>query len=260
MARTLKQTLRAALQRLGRIATADLAERLDGLDGRVSPMPISRAVIAAHYLRGSGIEIGALHNPLRVPPGVRVRYVDAAPIEELTRRFPDLRGIRAPDIVDDGEHLRTIADGSCDFVIANHFFEHTEDPFATLRNFVRVLRPGGHVFMAIPDKRWTFDRDREVTTLDHLLRDHREGPEVSRRAHYQDWLTKIDGIRDDTLAERTEAFVRDRVNIHFHVWTIREMSELFIAARDIVGLPLEVKLCFADPAGLEVVWVLEVEG
>ena len=31
---------------------------------------------AAVYLKGSGIEIGALNLPLRVPPSARVRYVD----------------------------------------------------------------------------------------------------------------------------------------------------------------------------------------
>ena len=33
-----------------------------------------------------------------------------------------------------------------------------------------------------------------------------------------------------------------------------------MAARQVVGLPLEVKLAFADPPMLEVVWVLEVVG
>ena len=255
----LRTSLRDAVIRLGRVANHDLAARIDRL---AQPAPaqggIDRTTIAAQFLRGQGLEIGALHRPLALPAGAIAHYLDAAPVEVLRARFPEVADIRAPDVVDDGEHLSTVPDARYDFIVANHFLEHTENPFATLGNFVRVLRPGGHIFMAVPDKRWTFDHARPRTTLDHLLRDYREGPEVSRRAHYDEWLRIIDGLQGEQLAERTEAFVRDRVNIHFHVWTIADMSEMFHAAKRAVGLPLEVKLAYADPPMLEVVWVLEV--
>ena len=35
------------------------------------------------WLHGEGIEIGALHNPLEVPAGARVTYVDHLPVERL---------------------------------------------------------------------------------------------------------------------------------------------------------------------------------
>jgi SAM-dependent methyltransferase len=255
----LRLWFRDTLIRVGRVANNDLATRVDQLAvTQAASAGISRASIAAHYLRGLGLEIGALHRSLPLPPGVSAHYVDAAPIEQLRKRFPGIANIRPPDIVDNGEQLGTVADATYDFIIANHFLEHTENPFATLGNFVRVLRPGGRIYMAVPDKRWTFDRDRPITTLDHLLTDYREGPQVSRRAHYDEWLRIIDHHTGDELARRTEAFIRDGVNIHFHVWTIAEMSEMFMAARKIVGLPLEVKLAFADPPMQEVVWVLEV--
>jgi SAM-dependent methyltransferase len=255
----IRTLLASGLAKVGRVVNADLGRRLDVLEHRVGETSsINRRVIAAQFLRGRGLEIGALHRPLELPPGATALYVDAAPLEVLQTRFPEITGIRAPDIVDNGEHLATVPRESFDFVVANHFLEHTEDPFTTLSNFVRVLRHGGHIFMAIPDMRWTFDRDREITTLDHLMRDYREGPGVSRRSHYDEWLRVVDGLANETLAQRTEAFIRDRVNIHFHVWTLREMSEMFIAARDVLGLPLEIKLAFADPPMQEVVWVLEV--
>jgi SAM-dependent methyltransferase len=256
--------------RIGRVAGHDLGDRIDHLsaattriDSALSVLSshvdgINRRSIAAHFLRGRGLEIGALHRPLELPVGATAHYLDAAPIETLRARFPEVTDIRTPDVVDDGEHLSTLPDDQYDFIIANHFLEHTENPFATLSNFVRVLRTGGRIFMAIPDKRWTFDKTRPVTTLDHLLGDYRAGPNTSRRQHYDEWLRVIDGFTGDTLAERTEAFIRDKVNIHFHVWTFKEMSEMFFAAKDIIGLPIDVKLAFADPPMLEVVWVLEV--
>ena len=77
------------------------------------------------------------------------------PADVLMARFPEVGPIKAPDIIDDGEVLSKVADNTYDFVIANHFLEHAEDPFSTLKNFARILRPGGMIFMAIPDKRWT---------------------------------------------------------------------------------------------------------
>lgn len=255
----MRALLRGAVIRAGRVANHDLAMQIERMGAsRPAACGINRRTIAAQFLRGQGLEIGALHRPLVLPPGAVAHYLDAAPLETLRARFPEVADIRAPDVVDDGETLGTVADGRYDFIVANHFLEHTENPFATLANFVRVLRPGGHIFMAVPDKRWTFDHARPLTTLDHLLADYREGPQVSRRAHYDEWLRIIDGYEGAVLAERTEAFIRDKVNIHFHVWTIDEMSEMFIAARRVVGLPLEIKLAFADPPMLEVVWVLQV--
>ena len=191
--------------------------------------PLDRASLAAQYLRGSGIEIGALHHPLPVPKDVSVRCVDRLPVSELRIQYPELSAydLVPVDIVDDGECLQTIPDASQDFVIANHFLEHTEDPIGTLLNFFRVLREGGFLYMAIPDKRFTFDVDRPVTTLQHLIRDHAEGPAHSREAHYREWVRLVDkasGIAGEEALykERTEK----NYSIHFHVWRQQDMAEL----------------------------------
>ena len=65
---------------------------------------IDRDHIAAAYLAGAGIEIGALHNPLRVTRAARVRYVDNVTAEEARRRFEDVRdaALVPVDILDDG--------------------------------------------------------------------------------------------------------------------------------------------------------------
>jgi hypothetical protein len=52
----------------------------------------NRAAIARRFIQGSGIEIGALHNPLRMPRGAQVRYVDRMPVAELRRQYPELEG------------------------------------------------------------------------------------------------------------------------------------------------------------------------
>jgi SAM-dependent methyltransferase len=211
------------------------------LTGRVVS---ARTRIANRYLSGEGIEIGALHNPLPLPQSARVRYVDRLSVSELRTHYPELdhEPLVQVDIVDDGERLATIADSSLDFVVANHFLEHTQDPVGTLLNAFRVLRPGGVLYLAVPDKRYTFDRDRAVTPLDHLLRDFREGPQVSRRDHFQEWARLVERVPEDEVGRRAEQLMRQDYSIHYHVWTRREMLELLTAVRELFDLVLEVEL------------------
>ena len=42
-----------------------------------------RRELAAHYLFGQGLEIGALHLPLAVPDDVVVKYVDRLTVAQL---------------------------------------------------------------------------------------------------------------------------------------------------------------------------------
>jgi len=83
---------------------------------------LDREVIAKTYIRGDGIEIGALHYPTKVSRRARVRYVDRMSVPDLRKHYPELNLLKLVhvDIVDDGERLETIGDLTQDFVIANH--------------------------------------------------------------------------------------------------------------------------------------------
>jgi 2-polyprenyl-3-methyl-5-hydroxy-6-metoxy-1,4-benzoquinol methylase len=189
----------------------------------------NRTDLAARYLRGSGLEIGALHFPLPLPEHAHALYVDRLSVTDLKIQYPELasHNLVPVDIIDDGETLHTIPNASQDFIIANHFLEHCEDPIGTLLSFFRVLKSGGILYMAIPDKRFTFDRDRPLTTLNHLINDHTFGPEHSREAHYREYVRLVDKAQspegeDMMYRKRTE----EKFSIHFHVWTEKEIREL----------------------------------
>lgn len=138
---------------------------------RLRPRRVSnlRYALAKAFIQGSGVEIGALHQPLPLHSGARVRYVDRMDVAGLRAQYPELHGYKLVpvEIVDDGEKLNTLKNESQDFIIANHFLEHTQNPLGTIERFMQVLKPGGCLYMAVPDKRWTFDVDRPVTPLDH---------------------------------------------------------------------------------------------
>lgn len=191
------------------------------------------------YLRGEGIEIGAFHKAQRVREDVKVTYVDYAPLDVLMATYvTDAGFVQPPDVVDDAEHLREFADGSLDFVIANHVVEHLQDPIQALSNFVRVLKAGGIIFLTLPDARESFDGRRERTTIEHLRRDHEEGPEVSRREHYREWAHIIEGMLDESDIERRMAeYEAQDARHHFHVWEL----DSFLAMLFELDLPVTIE-------------------
>jgi predicted SAM-dependent methyltransferase len=192
-------------------------------------VPNMRSMLAARYLRGLGLEIGALHNPLRLPRHASVRYVDRLTKQELYQQYPELANKRLVnvDIVDDAEKLLTIPDSSQDFLIANHFLEHTENTFLTFGNLLRVIRPGGCLFMAIPDMRFTFDRDRDATLLSHLIRDYEEGPSWSREAHYDEWVGIVNKLEGEQAQSEKRRLMEMNYSIHFHAWTSADILDFF---------------------------------
>ncbi|MGE3172755.1 MAG: methyltransferase domain-containing protein [Planctomycetota bacterium] len=201
---------------------------------------VGRLTVADRYLRGEGLEIGALQDPLAVPRGVTVRYVDIAETAALRALYADKshRHLVEVDIVDDGERLTTVGDGSQDFAIANHFLEHCEDPIGALRNLLRVVRPDGVVYLSVPDKRFTFDRPRPVTTLAHVLHDHEAGPEGSRAAHYDEVVRLTMGLDDEgAIATKVQELRAQEFRIHFHCWTQLEFLELLVTLQRRPGYP-----------------------
>ena len=52
-----------------------------------------RRLITRLFLKGNGLEIGALHNPLRVPETAKVKYVDRMSVEDLKKHYPELNAL-----------------------------------------------------------------------------------------------------------------------------------------------------------------------
>lgn len=196
---------------------------------------IYKAYLSKKYLRGSGLEIGAMIDPLRVFNGAHVLYVDRKTVDELRSDyafrsdFPEIENRFVDvDIVADGERLEMIRDNSMDFVIAKHVLEHYEDPIMAIKTAFRVLRPGGVLFLAVPDKRYTFDQNRSVTSLEHLIRDHCVGPMVSREDHFRDAFDKSNYSLTN-FEEFIAPFMENGMEpgtFHYHIWTDKEIIEL----------------------------------
>jgi len=213
------------------------------------------------YIRGNGIEIGALGSPYAVDPGVGVLYSDIMTPEQIDALYP---GARHPDIISDSESFPSIADNAFDFVIANHVLEHITDPIKALCEWHRILADGGHVLMAIPDKRLTFDRGRSRTTLRHLIADHASTVEPCKRnlPHLHEWATHVEKLAEDTPEWRNwvASQVAAGYTVHNHVWVMADLFELLRYLRARCAIGFSIVRCNNTPRrDIEFIFLLRAE-
>lgn len=52
----------------------------------------------------------------------------------------------------DANHIVAFEPGSFDCVYSSHCLEHMHDPVASLANWWSLVRPGGHLFLVVPDE------------------------------------------------------------------------------------------------------------
>ena len=124
------------------------------------------------------IEIGPSHSPIAPrSAGWDTHIVDHADRAELCRKYIDagvaLDSIEDVDSVWTGGPLHkavpTALHGSFDTLIASHVIEHLPDPVGFLISAAILLKPGGVVSLAVPDKRFCFDYFKPLTTTGDLL-------------------------------------------------------------------------------------------
>lgn len=169
--------------------------------------------------------------------------------------YPELRFLPLVpvSIVDDGEILSHVAPGSLDFLVANHVLEHCQNPLGTLQLWLSKLRADGILFCALPDKRFTFDRERPVTTLEHLWHDLENGPENSYQAHLREWASYIGKADESQLPLAVAALKASGYSIHFHVWDYDSLEAML---RSLVARDWPLKLEALERNGDENIFVL----
>jgi SAM-dependent methyltransferase len=84
----------------------------------------------ANFLKGNGIDIGCGPDPLKVDKGT----------------------VRPWDLPDgDAQLMAGVPDASFDFVYSSHCLEHMRDVPESLKNWLRILKPGGILYVVVPD-------------------------------------------------------------------------------------------------------------
>ncbi len=200
--------------------------------------------LSKKHILGRGLEVGALNRPLPVHKCVQVIYIDRVNVDDAYNvHFPELKGgdIANVDVIDDAEELKTIPLESQDFIIASHFLEHTQDPIKTIESHLSRIRVGGILYYVLPDKRFTFDVDRPITTFEHLLLDYQKGASISYDSHMYEYAELVDHAKTNEHIENRVKELKDKkYTIHFHVWDAKALREFFEKTNEVLRYPYTI--------------------
>ena len=218
--------IRSLMLKTERLVFKIVAPLLSGRKARYA-----RSFVIQKYCKGHGAEIGAGVQPVLVPIGSRTTYIDAVPAA-FWRKLPRWanQNVLDAEIIDEGATLSTVTDETFDYLIAAHVLEHIDDPILALKNWVRVVKRGGHIILAVPDMRLSDEKHRALTPIDHFERDHNEGPQVSAEYHYDEHGLNPEGYTGDQLAK----YIKDHERmIHYHTFTLTSFVQFLGAMQDI---------------------------
>lgn len=131
------------------------------------------------HLRGA--EIGPLNRPLIRKDESEVYYVDHCSTAELKTKYASDPNVECGNIVDIDfiwaddpakDLLRDVR--PLDYVVASHVVEHVPDLIGWLHEMRDILRDGGSLILAVPDRRFTFDYFRRTSAMEEIRTAHAE--------------------------------------------------------------------------------------
>lgn len=211
-------------------------------------MDKTRTYFAEKYLLGDGVEFGALHNPLIVGEQSQITYVDKLTKKELLKKFPELKdyaeSIVSTDIIldiDKGD-FSPLTLQKFDFFIANHVIEHLVNPIRFLEEIHEVMIPSSILYISVPNKEYTFDKYRELTSNDHLWCEYQDNTNELTTEHLNDFLLNITKDHIEPHRKAKMYFKNDKLpiigfrkrriyklhkerSIHVHVWNQNTFSQ-----------------------------------
>lgn len=121
--------------------------------------------------------------------------------------------------------LAEIQPGGYQFLISSNCLEHVANPLKALREWVRVVEPGGLLLLVIPNQTSNFDHLRPVTQFEHLLADYENGVGEDDMTHLPEILELHDLARDPWAGTRENFVKRCYENkkyrgMHHHVFDL----------------------------------------
>lgn len=181
-------------------------------------------------LSGTGVEFGAGGSPLPVPLAAESLFsdfFDQKGLVENRYEGQELSEILAPDFQIGLEEADLLPIEDLDFIIACHVIEHVANPVKAIIECLGKLRPGGKLILIVPDMRKTFDRNRELTSIKHLVSDYLSPDRNEDYKHFVDFYENAMPPEDRSLIPQLvkEKF-EENFPIHYHTFTHKSFRKL----------------------------------
>ena len=188
----------------------------------------------------TGVEILSAAGPIPgfSPPPI---YVDCgiatfATINEASERpFSD-----SGDIERGRLNALPFHDNCLDYVACFDVLQRLANPVAALAEWYRVLRPGGIIYLVVPNRNATWEHTRAVTPVDHMLEDYVKETTGCDASHIDEFVYDVDwsryspdtpadempGLRASLARRLHEAVERgEDIDIHFHTFERDNLRE-----------------------------------
>lgn len=134
----------------------------------------------AYFLcEGNGLEVGALSAPYKFSNKCKLKYADIfekKKLETVISNIP-IDGLYTGNYVDIDYLLsppkylfENILNNTFDFVYSSHCLEHTPNPVSSLIDQIRITKPRGIVYVVLPNKNYTYDKKRKLTSSEFLIK------------------------------------------------------------------------------------------
>ena len=99
-----------------------------------------------------------------------------------------------------------------------------------MKEWKRVVKPGGLLLLFLPNKACNFDRRRDFTTFEHLMSDYEKGTPETDMTHLDEILEKHDYTLDAHSGgpEKFRARAMDNFTnrcLHHHVFNLDLLQE-----------------------------------
>lgn len=143
-------------------------------------MSRKKILLSLFNITGLGLEIGPGFDPLLPKKdGYNVETLDHLNADELVKKYQNAGGvdvskIEKVDYVSRGGSIFEAVgvEDRYDFIIASHVIEHTVDFIGFIKDCERLLKHEGVLVLAVPDKRFSFDVLRPLTSTGDVLQSH----------------------------------------------------------------------------------------
>ena len=113
------------------------------------------------------------------------------------------------------------------------------NPIQTLQNFLDKIKPGGVIYVAIPDKRFSFDRDRPLTSFTHVLEDYYNKNDHFQ--HYIEWAQLVDKKQgEQEVMNHAKHLLQMKYSIHFHVWDYYSFVDFLVKTSQLLNFPFDL--------------------